>query len=82
MAGVGGRYSHQLFGRSSGYHLTPFVTPFRAEIDNPIGGFDYIQVVFYHDHGVAVISQAVQNREQLFDIMKMQAGGRFIQDVQ
>jgi hypothetical protein len=37
--------------------------------------------VFDYDHRVATITQAMQHVQQLFDVMKMQAGGRLIENV-
>jgi hypothetical protein len=38
--------------------------------------------VLDHDHGIAEIGQAVQDVQQLFDIVKMKAGGRFVEDIE
>jgi hypothetical protein len=35
-------------------------TAFGSEIDDPVGSLDHIEVVFDHDHGVAVVAQPVQ----------------------
>ena len=35
-----------------------------------------------HDDGVALISQVVQHRQQLSNVVKMQPGGRFVQNVE
>ena len=36
---------------------------FGAEVENPIGGFDHIEVVFNDHDGVAVVAQAMQHLE-------------------
>src|SRR5437879_4793406 len=33
------------------------IAAFRAEIDDPVGGLDHVEVVFDHDDGVAMIGQ-------------------------
>src|SRR5215203_2266529 len=40
------------------------VAAFRAHVDNPIGGFDDLQVVLDHHHGVALVDQLVQHLQQ------------------
>ena len=34
------------------------------------------------DDGVALVAQAVQDRQQLFDVLEVQAGGRLVEDVE
>jgi hypothetical protein len=38
--------------------------------------------MFDDDNGVAVITQAMQYAQKLFDILEMQAGSGFIEDVE
>ena len=76
--GIGG----DLFGGAGGDDLPTLVAAFRAEVNHPVGGLDDIQVVFDDDDGVAVIAQPVQDQQQLFDVVEVQAGGGFIEDVQ
>lgn len=56
--------------------------PFRPQIDDPVGGFDDVQVVLNDDYGVAPIPQLVQHLEQLLDVVEVQARGRLVQDVE
>ena len=56
--------------------------PFRAQINDPVRGFDDVQVVLDDDDGVAPIPQLVQYLEQLLDIVEVQPRGRFVQDVE
>ena len=64
------------FCRGAGDHdLTTTDAAFRAEVDDPVGGLDDVEVVFDDDDGVAVIAQPVQYRQQLCDVMEVQAGG-------
>src|SRR6266496_1017037 len=55
------------------------ITAFRAEIDDPVGGLDHVEVVLDHDDGVAMIAHPVQYRQQHLDIMIMQPGGRLVE---
>ena len=68
--------------RAGGDDLSSAIAAFRAQIDDPVRGLDDVQVVFDHHHGVAVIAQPVEYGQQLFDVMKVQARSRLIQDIQ
>ena len=81
MPGVGALHHRYLFGRAGGDDLTALVATLGAEVDDPVGGLDDVQVVLDHRDGVAVIAQSMQHAEQLLDVVKMQAGGRFIEDI-
>jgi len=62
--------------RCTGDHdLTAADTTFRAEVNDPVGGLDDVEVVLDDDDGIAVIAHAVQYRQQLCDVMEVQAGG-------
>ena len=67
---------------TAGDDLAAADAAFRAEVDNPVSGLDDIQVVLDHDDGVAVVAQAVQDREQLRDVVKVQAGCGLVENVQ
>ena len=61
--------------RGAGDHdFTTADTAFRAQVDDPVGGLDDVEVVFDDDDGVAMITQAVQHGQQWCDIVEMQAG--------
>jgi hypothetical protein len=49
-----------------------------AHVDNPVRGFDDIEIVLNDDDGVAVVAQAMQYDEQLLYIVKVQTGGGFV----
>ena len=59
----------------------PFAS-FRSQIDDPIGHFDDVEVMLDDDYGVPQFHQAVEDVEELLHVVKVQAGGGFIQDVQ
>ena len=45
---------------------------FRPQVDEIIGGLNHFQIVFHDDDGIACINEAVQDREQLIDIVNVQ----------
>src|SRR5581483_5169959 len=53
-----------------------------AQVDDPIGSFNDVQIVFDDQQGVAGGAQFEKNFEQFRHVMKMQAGGRFVEDVE
>src|SRR4051812_48920562 len=55
---------------------------FRAQIDHVIGRLDHIQIVLDDDDGVALIDELGQDVEELPSIFEMQAGRRFVEDIQ
>src|SRR5439155_9067445 len=57
-------------------------TSLGTEVDYPVSRLDHIQVVLDHDHGIAVVTQAMQDGEQHLDVVEMQAGGRLIKNIQ
>src|SRR5512145_1645433 len=74
--------SGDLFHGSHGDDPAAAGAAFGTQIDNVIGGFDDVQIVLDDYHSVAHIHQAHQHVEQFLDIGKMQADGRFIQNIQ
>lgn len=71
-----------IFRRALGNDLAAALSALRTKVDDPVSGFNHIQVVLNYHHRIAVIAQAMQNRKQLLDIVKMQTRGRFIQNIQ
>ena len=58
--------------------FTAAVATLRPQIDDPISRLDDIEIVLDHDDGVALVAQSMENCQQVFDVLEMQAGGRFI----
>ena len=81
-AGVAGFYFYDVFGGSLGYDGAAFVAAFGAEIDDPVGAFDDIEIVFDDDECVAVVGEAIYDRAKAMDIFKVEAGCWFIEDVE
>lgn len=69
-------------GRSGGDEGTAVDATSRAEFDHPIGGGDDIQMVFDDQHRVASIAQSGESGEQAVHVTEVQAGGRFIEEIQ
>src|SRR5438128_1820606 len=62
--------------------LAARVAAFRAEIDDPVGLLDHVEVVLDHEHRVARVDEALQHLEQLLDVCEVQARRRLVEDVE
>src|SRR6267143_1305385 len=82
LAGVRAAVAHDLFRGAGGNDFAALIPAFRAEVDDVIGGLEYVEVVLDDDHGVPGIDQAMQNIQQPLDVGEVQAGGRFIEDIE
>ncbi len=49
-----------LFGRSGGDDFTTRITSFRAEIDDPIGALNHLQIVLDHHERMPAIHKALE----------------------
>ena len=64
LAGVTRFVLSDIFRRTFGDDGAAAVTSLGAEIDDPVSGFDHVEIVFDDDHRVAVIAQTVQHFQQ------------------
>ena len=64
-----------------GHNRATAVAPLGAQVDDVVGGFDHIQVVFNDHHGVARLHQQLQHVDEPVDISRVQTCGRFIQNI-
>jgi DHA1 family inner membrane transport protein len=80
LAGVGaGRTS------SSGVPAATMRPPpaaFGAQVDDPVGLGDHVEVVLDHHHAVAAVHQAVQHADELVHVGHVQAHGGLVQHIQ
>jgi hypothetical protein len=56
--------------------------PAPPHVNQPVGGLDHIEVVLDHHHGVAMVAQGGDDLQQQRDVLKVQTGRRFIEDVE
>jgi hypothetical protein len=71
-----------LLGRPDGDDLDAAVSALRPQVDDPIRRLDDVEVVLDHDHGVALVAEAVQDVEQMLDVVKVQADSGFVEDIE
>src|SRR6185437_13130266 len=82
LACVGFLVARHLLGRALGNDSSAFFAALRAEINDPVGITDHVQVVFDDDDGIAQISQPMQYVEQLADVIEVESGGGFVEQVE
>ena len=76
------RIRRQVFRRAHTHHRAAAGAAFGADVNQPVGGFDDVEVVLDDDDGVAGVAQLVQYFEQQVNVGKVQAGGWLVQDVE
>ena len=76
---LGCRY---LIGASGGDELSAGLPALRAEVDNPVAGPQYIEVVLDHHQRVPGLNKLAKSPQQSCNIVKMQPGGRFVEEEQ
>ena len=81
-ASVGAGDLGEVFRCAAAHQFSSTLTSLRPKVDHPIGSFDYIKVVLDHDHGIALVTQTMENAQKLADVVKVKAGGRFVENVQ
>src|SRR5215468_7743468 len=69
-------------GRAHGDDGAAGGAAFGAEVDDPVGFLDDVEVVLDGDDGVATVDQAVEHADEAFDVGEVQAGGRLVEHVE
>ena len=70
-----------LFRRALRHDHAAAVTAFRAQVDDPVGALDHVQVVL-DDTTVFPCRPAAAARSAATDVVEVQAGGRFVQQIE
>ena len=70
-----------LLGGALGNHVAARIAAFGAQIDQPVGGLNHVEVVLDDNHRVSGVGQAVQHVQQVLDVGEMQPGGGLVEDV-
>ena len=69
-----------MFGGAGGDELTTVFPCFGTEIEEPVRGFDDVEVVLDDQQGVTGIDEFLENGEEVLDIREMETGGRLVQN--
>ena len=73
---------HDYFGCAGGDDVAAGVAAFGAEVYEVVGGFDNVEVVFDDDERAAGGDEGAEGLEQFVDVVEMEAGGGFVEDVE
>jgi hypothetical protein len=73
LAGVGFGNGRNFLWRPFCHNGTPLIAAFWAEIDEMVGDFDDVHVVFDDDDGIAFVHQAVEGLNEFGDIVSVEA---------
>ena len=71
-----------MFRRSLGNDLAAPRASLRPKIDDPIGRLDYIQIVLDDQQSISGGAELEEDFEQLRHVVKVQTGGRLIEDIE
>ena len=67
---------------SAAYEVSSAVSTFRTKVDDVVGTFYQIHVVFYHNQTMAFFNERIESLEQFFYVVEVQTGGRLVEDEQ
>ena len=70
-----------LFRSAFGHDDAAARSAFGSHVDHPVGRLDDVEIMFDNQHGVALVDQGLKHGQQLGDVLEMQTGGWFVQDV-
>ncbi len=76
--GIGG----DLFGGAGGDDLAAAAAALGAHVDDPVGGFDDVEIVLDDEEGAAAFDEFAEGGEELGDVVEVEAGGGLVEDVE
>src|SRR5579863_376595 len=71
-----------MFWSALGDDASTLLSALGTKIDDPIGLFNYIQVVLDDEYRIAKLDEAVEDGEQLAYVVEVQTRGGFVEDVE
>src|SRR5512142_1162969 len=82
MAGMRRANGCDLFGRPVRDDLSAPLATFGAEVEDVVGVADDVEVVLDDDDGVAQVSEAVEDFQELADVVEVETRGRLVEQVE
>ena len=73
--------AHHLRGSSLGDDASSFAAGARSQVDEPIGAGHDVEIVFDDEDAVSLVPQVLQSFEESPRVTRVQADGRFVEDV-
>ena len=78
LAGVGAGSGGNFGGAAVSDHAAAVFAAFGAEVKDPVGVADYVEIVLDDDDGVAEVGESVKDFEELADVVEVEAGGGLV----
>src|SRR5205807_426284 len=82
LPGVGFFGAGDEFGRALGDDAASAFTAFGAEINNPVGLLDDVEVMLDDEHRVPEVNEPLQNVEKFSHVVKMQTRSGLVENVE
>ena len=82
LAGMRTGMRHHLRGRAAADEFAAGFAALRAEVDDPVGGGDDVEVVFDYQQRIPGFDETAEGAQQLGDVLEVQAGGGFVEQEQ
>lgn len=73
---------HHILRHARRDNLAPAYAAFRPQVDDPVRRLDHLEVMLDHHDRIPLFHQRVEHFEQLPHVLEMQAGRRFVEDVE
>lgn len=80
--GVGGRVCCDLFWCAGGDDLAASIAAFGAHVDDPVGGFDDVEIVLDDEERASAFDELVEGGEQLGYVVEVEPGSGLVEDVE
>jgi hypothetical protein len=80
--GGGGGGSGDLLGRAFGDDTATGGASLGANLQNPVGGFEHVEIMLDDDDAVPPVDELLEHAEKAFHIVAMQPGRRLVQKQQ
>ena len=81
LSGIRSPRASNFFRRACGHNASSVFATFGSKVDDVVGGFDNVEIVFDDDNRVAQRDEPLQNVEQLMYVLKMKTGGGLVEHV-
>ena len=78
--GVAAARGNKCFGGAGKDEVATARTTFGTEIDDVVGRFYDIKIMFNHNQRVAALNQGVKGREKAVDVVEVKSRGGFVED--
>src|SRR3981189_796326 len=76
--GIGG----DLFGGAGGDDLPAAAAAFGTHVDDPVGGFDDVEIVLDDEERAAAFDELAEGGEEFGYVVEVEAGGGLVEDVE